>query len=225
MRRRKAMRWRGLVTALLLLPVLGRADFTILQQVEGGGTTAGMQIRLQGAKMRTDLSPGTSMIIDGDSGETIFLQHRAQTFSRVSAEEARAMAERVGGAKEESAPGELVATGDKKMIGTHLAELYSWTIGAMKMRLWISPDFPNGRAVQQQFDRLQQSGLAAATAHLMPPPASLPGLRLRTEMELKGQKVTYTILSVKEEPLAPSHFAIPPGYRETPFAFPAKPTE
>jgi hypothetical protein len=208
-----------------LVPLEARADLTIVQQTEGAGASGEMLIRIRGNKMRSDLTARLTMILDGDTGETFFLHHADQTFSRVTAEEAKHMGERFGEAQSGSEAGKLFATGEKKMIGSHLAELYLWTIGAMKMRLWIAHDFPNGQAVQAQLDRLQRVGLASATANLMPPAGSVPGLRLRTEIELKGQKLAYTILSVKEEPLDAAQFSIPPEYRETPFAFPAKPTE
>lgn len=195
----------------------------MLQLIEGSGTSSQVAILIRDLKMRSDVSAGLSIIMDGETGETVYLRHPEQTYSRVSAEEAKRLADRVQDAQGESTPGILLATGEKKMIGKYAAELYTWTIGAMKMRLWISRDFPNALAVQAQFDRVQQRGLAGAAVQMLPPTAKLPpGLRLRTEVEIGGQKVNYTILSATEETLDPSSFAIPNTYRETPFALPAK---
>jgi hypothetical protein len=217
---------RWLAPFLLLLTALAlsaQAGYTIVQQVEGPGTTSDVTIRIEGNKMRSEVAEPLSVIVDGETGESIFLQHKNHTFSRVTAEQARRMGERLVEAQTDHDPGTLLPTGEKKMIGSYTGELYIWTIGAMKMRLWISRDFPDGPAVQAQLDRLQQFGVNSVGAKLMPPSASLPGLRLRTEMELPGQKLVYTILSVKEEPIEAAYFTIPPGYHETPFALPAKP--
>jgi hypothetical protein len=209
---------------LLFGPVF--AGLRVVQQIESAGSTSEVTILVDGVKMRSDLTPEISVIMDGESGETIYLRHPQQTFSRVSPEEAKRLADRVQDARGEAPQGTLVPAGEKKMIGNYQAELYTWSIGAMKMRLWISPDFPNAQAVQAQLDRLQQRGIAAASAQMMPPAGSLPaGLRLRTEIELNGQKVSYTILSAKEETLDPASFAIPTAYRETPFALPARTSE
>jgi hypothetical protein len=206
-----------------LLAVSARAGYTIVQQIDGNGSISDVTIRIDGIRMRSDIAEPLSVIVNGETGESIFLQHNHHTFSRVSAEQARRMGERLVEAQTDHDPGTLTTTSEKKMIGSYTGELYIWTIGAMKMRLWISRDFPDGPAVQAQLDRLQQFGVASVGAKLMPPAGSLPGLRLRTEMELQGQKLAYTILSVKEEPIEAAAFTIPPGYRETPFALPAKP--
>ena len=210
---------------LLLATTLARAGYTIVQQIDGNGTSSQVTVQLEGNKMRSELSPALSVIVDGDTGDSIFLKHDDKTFSRVTPEQARKLWQRMTDAQMKSEPGTLLATGEKKMIGSYAADLYTWNIGAMRMRLWTTPDFPNGPTVQAQLDRMQELGVNGAVASYMPPKGQIPGLRLRTEIDLKGQKVAYTILSVKEEPVEAAHFTIPSGYRETPFAIAAKPSE
>lgn len=213
------------LTIFLLATAAAQAGLTILQQVEGPGSTGQITIRLDGNKMRSDVAPSLSVIVDGDSGDSIFLNHDQRTFSRVTPEQARKLWQQMTNAQMKAAPGTLVATGEKKMIGSYNADLYTWNIGAMKMRLWTTQEFPNGPAIQAQLDRMQELGVNGVGATLMPAKGQVPGLRLRTEMEIQGQKLAYTILSVKEEPVEAAHFTTPSGYRETPFAVSAKPSE
>ena len=104
------------------------------------------------------------------------------------------------------------------MISGHLAEHFIWTIGGLRLHLWIARDFPNADALNALLDQLQNSGPAAATAALMPTRGALPGTRLRTEIEAEGRHISYTILSVQEVPDDETPFQLPSGYKEVPFA-------
>lgn len=218
---------RALVFLAVFFAIItvGHAGYTLIEQIDGNDSTTQATVQLEGNKMRSDLGSTLSVIVDGDTGDSIFLHHEDRTFSRVTPEQARKLWQRMNDAQLKSDPGTLLATGEKKMIGSFNADLYTWTIGAMKMRLWTTQEFPNGPALQAQLDRMQELGVNGAVATYMPPKGKVPGLRLRTELELKGQRVAYTILSVKEEPVEAAHFTIPIGYRETPFAVAAKPPE
>ena len=61
---------------------------------------------------------------------------------------------------------------------------------------------------------LQAGGLGEMTKGLMPDPRDFPGIAVKTEMDMKGRKVTTTLLSIKEEPVEAAVFELPPEYRE-----------
>jgi hypothetical protein len=203
--------------SLLLAPLAARADLTITQQVEGAGGNTTMTIQLKEDHMRADLTAQISMLLDLKTGETLFLQHDAKTFSRLTAEQSEAMQKKF---KDAIPPGEgkLEATTQKRVIGGYPTQLYVWSIGAMKLRFWVARDLPNAKVLEERLDRLQAAGPFASVAALMPPPGSLPGVRLSTEMEVGPQKVTTTITGLNQDPLDDKLFAVPADYKEVPFA-------
>jgi hypothetical protein len=193
---------------------VARADLVLVQRVEGGGMEGEMTIRIQGKKVRADIAPSISTIVDGDNGETIVLQHKTKIFNRISAEQTKALAEQLMVAQAGSTPPKLTLTNEKKEVAGHQTQGYVWVVGQMKMKFWVCTDFPNADAIQQQLNGLQTMGLAPIAAGLMPDPKQMPGLRLRTEFEMGGSKVATTIQTIKQEPVDPAIFEIPKGYRE-----------
>src|SRR5881394_2833360 len=83
--------------SLLLLSFisLARADFTIVQKIEGGLNSGQMTLRIKDDKARADLAAQVSTITDLASGETITLQHAAKVFIKIPAEQAQKLFERV----------------------------------------------------------------------------------------------------------------------------------
>src|SRR5256885_4581708 len=98
------------------LCVSARADFTIVQKVEGG-KAGGNEIimKLKGDKVRVEATPQMTMIVDGKTGETVTLMNAQKKFLRISGDKAKAIAElaaKYGGAKAERQ--KKNATGEKK---------------------------------------------------------------------------------------------------------------
>jgi hypothetical protein len=83
------------------------------------------------------------------------------------------------------------------------------------MRFWMAKNYPDAQEIAADLDRLQHAGLASAAASMMPKAAELPGVRLRTEIEMGGQKVTSTVLSIKQEAVDPEVFNIPKDFTES----------
>lgn len=206
---------------LLLLSLLGAgrawADLIVIQDVEAAGARNEITIQIKGQKVRTDLADPVTILFDAASGETIYLQRNRKTFSRVTAEQGKALAEKMRQSAPPGTAGKLEATAQKKEISGCQTELYLWTIAGLKMRFWVAKSFPGGDIAQSLLDQMQSSGLGQATAGLMPPRGQLPGLRVRTELETAGQKLSYTITSIKQLAIPASAFEIPKGYKETPF--------
>ncbi len=213
--RHHAMKFAAALLLLLCFAAAAaRADLVIVQRVEGGGMEGEMTIRLQGKRVRADIAPGISTIVDGAKGETIVLQHKTKIFNRIDAEQTKALAEQLLTAQAGSAPGKLTPTNEKKEVAGHQTQAYHWVVGQMKMKFWVCTDFANADAIQQQLNALQSVGLAPIAASLMPDPRQMPGLRLRTEFEMGGSKVATTIQSIKQEPVDATIFDVPKGYRE-----------
>ena len=215
----------GVVFAAALHVVGGssRADLIIVQQVKGGGQQGEMTIKIKDGKSRADLAQPVSMITDAATGETIVLQNNRKTFSRIPAAQTKTLVEQFLKAQGGGEPPKLEATGKKETVSGHETEIYLWNVGTIKMRFWIARDFPNATAIQAQLDSLQNSGLSALAASMMPKAADLPGVRLRTEFNLPGHKVTYTISSIKEQAVEAGTFDVPKDFTEVPVPLPGAP--
>jgi hypothetical protein len=208
------MRFAAALLAFLCLAATGVADLVLVQRVEGGGMEGEMTVSIQGKKVRADIAPGISTIVDGDQGDTIVLQHKTKIFNRITAEQTKALADQLLVAQADAAPPKLMQTNEKKEIAGRQTQAYLWVVGKMKMKFWVCTDFPNADAIQQQLNALQSTGLGPIAASLMPDPKQMPGLRLRTEFEMGGSKTATTIQTIKQDPVDATIFEIPKGYRE-----------
>src|SRR6266403_2527553 len=70
-----------------------RADFTIVQKVEGKGSAHEITMKTKGDKVRMEATPQMTMIVDGRTGDTIPLMNAQKTFLRISGDKAKAIAE------------------------------------------------------------------------------------------------------------------------------------
>lgn len=205
---------KTLLAALLIASTTARADLVIVQKVEGGGPTGEQTIRIKGDRARTDLAPEISMIADAATGESVTLMHASRTFLKVSAAQKHLMLEKLQKVRPVGEPAVLTATGKKEKIGRHECELFTTSFGGMAVSYWIAKDFPNYRAVLAQLAKLAAGSISATGREMMPDLKDFPGIPIRTELEMGGQKVTTVLLSVQEENVDPASFAIPKNYQE-----------
>src|SRR3954451_17990647 len=75
----------------LCLPA--RADFTIVQKVEGKGQNHEITLKIRGDKIRMEATPQMTMIVDGKTGDTITLMNAQKKIVRISGDKAKAIAE------------------------------------------------------------------------------------------------------------------------------------
>ena len=207
-----------LPAALLLSFVAARADFVIEQKVDGLGQQSGnITVRIKDTKARAELSPQISYIIDGASGESITLMHTQKGFMKVSAEQGKALLQKMQKtAGTSGTPAKPVNTGQKENVDQWPAEIFTWSSGTLAVRYWVARDFPNAAAIQTAMDKARAGGLGALNKNLLPSNSDFPGMVVKTEMKTKGKVVTSTILSVKEEPVDAKQFEIPADYKELP---------
>src|ERR1700737_3448845 len=83
----------SLVGALGLALPWARADLTLVQSVEGSSGSNEMTMKLKGDKMRIDVSPQVTTIIDAKTGEMINLMNDQKKVMRISGEKVRATME------------------------------------------------------------------------------------------------------------------------------------
>src|SRR4051794_41072478 len=102
------------VALVVGLGLSARADFTIVQKVEGKGSANEITLKLKGDKVRMEATPQMTMIVDGKTGDTITLMTAQRKFLRISGDKAKAIAElaaKYGGTTGEKP--KLTATGKK----------------------------------------------------------------------------------------------------------------
>jgi hypothetical protein len=204
--------------ALFLLTVTVRADWTIVQRVEGGMNANPMTLRLKDDKARVDVGAQVTMLTDVGTGDSITINHNARVFMRIPAAEAQKVRDTALGLKPDApaAGPQLKPSGRKEKIEGFECEVFTWSLGDLQVTDWIAREYPNFAPVMAALARFQNAGLADAARPFMPPLDQFPGMVVRREMNSRGTKSTTTLLSAKEEPLDATLFDVPKGYKEQP---------
>lgn len=196
----------------LALPV--RADFTIVQKVEGKGLGNEITMKLKGDKIRLETTPQMTMIVDGKTGDTITLMNAEKKFLRISSDKAKAIAElaaKYGGATAEKP--RLTATGKKMTINGYEAEEYVGETKLFKAIYWIALSFPDSPAIMKQLQSVVPSSWNDLAKGMMDY-HDLPGFPLRTRVTMGEEEITSTVIAVKHDPLSDSDFAVPKDFQE-----------
>lgn len=191
-----------------------RADFTIVQKIEGKGQAHEITLKVKGDKIRMEATPQMTMIVDGKTGDTITLMNTQKKIVRISGDKAKAIAEMAakytGG---NTTKPKLVATGKKMTINGYDADEYVADSKQLKARYWIAPSFPNSAAVLKQL----QAIVPAAWNDLakgMVDYRDLPGFPIRTEITMGESEIVSTVLAVKTDPLSDADFLPPTDFQE-----------
>jgi len=197
------------------------ADLVITQKVEGAGQVGDVVVKIKGDKIRADLPKDVSSITDTATGEVINLMHAQKSYLRISPEQARAMLERmqqrVANAQGvPTGPAKLQPANRKEKVGEWDTEVFTTKIGSLEITYWVAKDFPNYAQVNESMMKIQQASLGGLNKGFAPSPQDFPGMPVKTEMSMGGdkKKITSTILSVKEEPVDASVFELPKDYKE-----------
>ena len=208
------MKVRASLLALAASLACAQADLVLVQKVDGAGQSGEQTIRIKGTKSRADISQSLSILTDSATGDAVTLKHSDKAFMKIPAAQTRAMTEEMKKRRGNAAPPELKSTGKKEKVGDRECEIFTCDLGGLTVTYWFARDYPNFAAIQEQLAALQASGLGGGAAGVMPDPKTFPGMALKTEMELRGKKVTVTIVSVKDEPVDAAVLNIPAGYKE-----------
>jgi len=222
------------VAALLLAAGVARADVVIIQQVDGMAQSGQMTIMVNGDKVRADVSPQISTITDAATGDVTTLMHAQKCYIVISAAAGKAMlagmtspAPQAGASASPAPPVPPVlapspkATGKMDIINGYNAAEYTFTNGNIKATYWISSDFPDAKMVADALAKFRKGGLADMTRGFAPDLSNLPGVPVKTEVEINGQKITTELVSAKEQPVDPSEYQVPASYTEV--KMPAQP--
>jgi hypothetical protein len=200
----------GLLTAF---SISARADFTIVQKVEGKGEAKEIVLKIKGDKIRMETSPQMTLIVEGRTGDMLTLMNAQKKIIRISGEKSKAIAEmsaKYGGTSEKT---KIVATGKKVTINGYEAEEYIAESKAFKAHYWIAPGFPNSAEIMKQFQTIIPAAWADFAKGMMDY-RELPGFPLRTEINLGEGEVVTTLVAVKTDPLSDAEFVAPKDFTE-----------
>lgn len=204
--------------ALTFLTLPARGDLTLVQKIEGAGPLTQMTMKIKGDKVRVDPSPEITSIVDSKTGDMLNIMHTQKMVMRVSAEQAKA-AMAMAGSSIGVQPGQpavkpkVTPTGKKEKIDGHDAEEYITETPTFKASYWVAKSYPKSDEIMNQL-RATTPQAWGAGAMGMPDFRDFPGLPIRTNVTMGGQQFVSTIVSVKQDPLPDSEFAIPTGYQE-----------
>jgi hypothetical protein len=196
------------------LCVSTRADFTIVQKVEGKGAPKEITLKLKGDKVRMEATPQMTMIVDGKTGDTITLMNAQKKFLRISGDKAKAIAEltaKYGDGTTEKP--KLTATGKKMTINGYEAEEYVGETKSFKAHYWIAPSFPDSAAIMQQLQAVVPAAWNDLAKGMMDY-RDLPGFPLRTEVKTEDGGITSTVTAIRRDPISDAEFSVPTDFQE-----------
>jgi Domain of unknown function (DUF4412) len=206
-----------------------RADYVIVEKIDGALQSGNMTIKIKDTKVRADVAAQMSTIMDGATGDTITLMHGQKSFMKMPADRAKALIAQMQKLQPAGAPSapatapKLTPTGKKEKIDKYDCEVFTWTTPAMNVTYWICKDFPNFAQINAAMAKMQNTGIGAVGKGVLPGATDLPGMAVKTELSISGQKITTTVVSAAEEDVDPAVFQVPPDYKEIPmpaFGFP-----
>lgn len=209
--------------------VTAQADLILEQQIQSAMQNGKLVTKIKGEKVRMDMPSGPigemSMIIDTTSGDVTNLIHAQKIAMKMPGAQTRQAMEairKMNPAAADAAAPKLVATGKTEAVGAYTAEIYTWEGNGVKQTLWVAKDYPNFNRIKPQIDTLSKAASSSMGANNQTPDMTkLPGMVVKSEQEFQGQKVTVTLVSVKEDPVEVSALEKPADYQDQ--AMPALP--
>jgi hypothetical protein len=210
------MRKTAIIVASLACAFAAKADYVIKQTIENAGKTREVEIKIKDTKFRINSPNQNSALFDSKTGEETILFHQQKAFVKVSGEQLKSRAEAIKRSlnltDENSANIELKPTGNKETIQGYDAEEYVTTIGGVPTTMFIAKSYPNYQKFLEAMNTVQKA--SALQSSLSIPPDKYPGMPLRTQVEIKGQKLTTTLDAAEEISLPDDEFAVPADYKE-----------
>jgi hypothetical protein len=206
----------ALLVASLACAFAAKADYVIKQKIENAGKTREIQIKIKDTKLRIDTANQNSALFDTKTGDETILLHQQKAFVKISADQLKSRTEAMRRAlklnDQNPADAELKPTGKKETIQGYEAEEYATEVAGLPTTVFVAKSYPNYRKFLAALGTAHKA--SALQSSLSIPPDKYPGMPLRTQIELKGQKLTTTLDSAEETSLPDEDFTIPADYKE-----------
>ena len=196
------------------------ADLVLQQNIDSAMMNGTVTTQIKGNHIRVDMpaSPQGAMstIMDLNSGDSITLLHQQKMAMKVPGAEIKQLAQNMKAARgATNAPPVFHDTGKTEKVNNYDAEIYTWSSpDGANQTVWVAKNYPDYARIKSEMDKLNNSPIAQLSKGSAPDISTLPGMVVKTQTEMNGQKVTSTLISVKEQPVDASVFQTPKGYQE-----------
>ena len=191
--------------ALLSFASSLQADLTITQKTDSPGSKGTVTMKVKGSKVRIDNAGASSTIVETLTGEMQNLDHEKKQVESGNLHKGTHSTD-LKAAISAANKGRPKPLGIVEKLGDQDCDLYEWDMGGLKAKLWVARSYP-----QQEQIKTEMAPLAALGNNLAL--ADLPGVVVRTEMNLGGAHASTVLESVKMDPLPDTDFAIPTDYK------------
>jgi hypothetical protein len=212
-----------IVLGLAVSLAAAHADLVLQQNVESAMINGLVTTQIKGDKIRVDM-PATaqgamSTIMDLSSGDSVTLMHDQKAAMKVPGAQIKQMVENMkktrASAGTNAPPPTFLDTGKAEKVGSYTTEIYNWSSpDGANQTVWVAKNFPDYSQIKVQMDKLNNSPIGQISKGTAPDISTLPGMVVKTQMEMNGQKVTSTLVSAKEQSVDASIFQTPQGYQE-----------
>jgi hypothetical protein len=205
----------SLLAVPFLLVATASADLIVEMKIESPMMNADTTMKMKGDKLRTDVASGPagamSTITDGKTGDMVTLMHAQKMAMKISAAQMKATMDQLkaqSGLKDgASAP---QASGQMEKVGPYDCEIYTWTDGNMSAKFWVAKNHPQAAALKAFYKQMRS---AMPSAQMGPDQSALPGPSVKSEIMSQGQKITTSLVSVKEQDVDAKDFEVPADYK------------
>lgn len=203
------------LAALLLTTSLLRADLVIVQDVDAMGQHLTMTLKTKGQMTRMDLNPQMSILIDTTTGEMKTLMHDQKMFMSMNMEAMKGMvASATKSTGDSTGKPTIKALGNHEKINGYDTEEYLMTQGQVVSHIWIAKDFPHYDAFIKVMETMRKGPIGQMSPQLQMDMSQLPGMPLKTRVEMNGQPTgTSVVKSMEEKDLDAADFLPPADYK------------
>jgi len=199
---------------LAAVTLTARADLTLTEQIQQEGaqkidTTA--TVKVKSGKIRVDLSPQATAIVDAKTGDVQTLLHSQKMVLTIPGDKIKALQQAALAQSGTGTTTEPKATGNKETISGYPCEEYEMESNGTKMHLWVTQELSESDEVW--------SDLAGLNGEMDPfkgllKKTDVPGFPIRTVAESSALgKMTITLVGINRDNLPESDFKVPAGYR------------
>ena len=206
----------SLLAVPFLLVATASADLIVEMKIESPALNTNTTMKVKGDKMRADVNGGPtgamSTITDGKTGDMVTLIHAQKMAMKISAAQMKATMDQMkaqAGFKDGAAAAPK-ATGQSEKIGDYDCDIYTWNDGNTSAKFWVAKNHPQAAALKAFSKQMRQ---AIPGAQMGPDESSLPGPTIKSEVMSQGQKITSTLVSVKEQDVDAKEFEVPADYQ------------
>jgi hypothetical protein len=200
---------------VVCLAAAAHADLTITQKVESeaqpdAGMT--MTMKIKGKKVRMDVNPKVSTIMDVQSGDVQTLMHEQKVVMAISGDMVKNMRQAQQDAMGDPSKAEVPKpTGKKETITGFECEEYEATVNGIKMQMWLTQNLP---AAQKVMDELASLSPNTDPFKGLLKENKISGFPMKSVIETPdGKKTSITVVALSEAPLPESEFVVPSGYK------------